>query len=316
MNPLGKRFRKGLWSRSPIPVLAACDHGPMDRRWLCSAATLRGDRPTNQDQVVVVDGAAAVLDGATSWLRDPGDPRDGGWYARALGAALTARLPGAERTLTGILADAIAEVRDAHGLTPGDSPYSTASIARWTQDEIDVLVLGDSPVLVQAASGEVEMVADDRLAGTASSQRAAYREHLAAGEGFDARFAGLIAAVQRSERAAFNREDGFWVAEADPAAAEHALTESWRVDDVVAVALMSDGVSAAVTDYGLTDWSGLIAGVGERSPNALLADVHAAEATDPDGRRWPRTKRHDDKSLVFLSSYCGATAVPAATRPA
>lgn len=52
--------------------------------WICSAAILRGDRPTNQDRYVVVDGAAAVLDGATSWLHTYHglEPRDGGWCAR------------------------------------------------------------------------------------------------------------------------------------------------------------------------------------------------------------------------------------------
>ena len=155
--------------------------------------------------MVVVDGAAAVLDGATSWLRDPDDPRDGGWYSRVLGSALTARLPAAGASLTEVLADAIAAVRDAHALTPGDSPYSTASIVRWTGDRIDVLVLGDSPAVVRPVTGSVAVVADPRLSTTAAAERTAYRQHLAGGAGFDDRFGQLMAAVQRAERAAFNR---------------------------------------------------------------------------------------------------------------
>src|SRR4051812_18902709 len=84
-----------------------------EMHWISSAAALRGDRPTNQDQCVMVDGAAAVLDGATSWLHtyDGPEPRDGGWYARALGAALTAILPGHGTPLEAILAAAICDVR-------------------------------------------------------------------------------------------------------------------------------------------------------------------------------------------------------------
>jgi hypothetical protein len=267
---------------------------------MCSASTVRGDRASNQDQLVVVDGAAAVLDGATSWLRASDDPRDGGWYARMLGTALTARLPGTGRSLAEILADAISEVRDCHSLTPGDSPYSTASIVRWDEDEVDVLVLGDSPAVIQCASGAVDVLADERLAGTAPVERAAYRAHLAAGRGFDAAFGDLIADVQRSERASFNREHGFWVAEADPAAAEHALTRSWPVGQVDAVALMSDGASAAISDYSVDDWPNVVANLTARGPAGWLADVHAIEETDPVGRRWPRTKKHDDKSVVLL----------------
>ncbi|MER7282092.1 hypothetical protein ABT369_47455 [Dactylosporangium sp. NPDC000244] len=123
--------------------------------WIASAATLRGDRATNQDQLIVVDGAAAVLDGATSWLHtyDGPDPRDGGWYARTLGQALTGRLPGHGTPLADILADAIAHVRDTHGLRPGESPYSTATIARWDTERADLLVLGDrGPALERARS--------------------------------------------------------------------------------------------------------------------------------------------------------------------
>jgi hypothetical protein len=272
----------------------------VDRRWLCSAATLRGDRRSNQDQVIVVDGAAAVLDGATSWLRAPDDPRHGGWYARVLASALTARLPG-HGSLVSILADAITEVRDTYSLAAGDSPYSTVSILRWASSEIEVLVLGDSPALVLAVSGAVDVVADERLSLTALEERDAYRDYLAAGNGFDAAFADLIAAVQRRERDSFNRAGGFWVAEADPAAAEHAFTHTWREDQITAAALMSDGVSAAVTDYGLTDWPDLLREVEARGgPSAWLANIHATEATDAEGRRWPRTKQHDDKSLVIL----------------
>ena len=36
-------------------------------------------------------------------------------------------------------------------------------------------------------------------------------------------------------------------------------------------------------------------------PIAVLDAVRAAEAADPDGRRWPRSKRHDDKALVVVA---------------
>ncbi|MEW2386461.1 hypothetical protein AB0873_31005 [Micromonospora sp. NPDC047707] len=58
------------------------------------------------------------------------------------------------------------------------------------------------------------LVADERLAATAPAERDAYRDHLRGGHGFDAHFADLIAAVQRTERHSFNQPAGFWVAEA------------------------------------------------------------------------------------------------------
>jgi hypothetical protein len=275
--------------------------------WICSAATLRGDRATNQDQLVVVDGAAAVLDGATSWLHthEGPDARDGGWYARALGHALTARLPGHGRTLSAILADAIAHVRDTYTLAPGESPYSTATIARWDADNVDLLVLGDSPAVIGWKSGRTEHVGDDRLAATAPTERAAYHDHLRQGRGFDTRFAGLIADVQRTERLSFNQPHGFWVAETEPAAADRAVQRTFTTDELATVTLMSDGAAAGVSDYQLTDWAGLAEALRQGGVSAWLRQVHTTEESDPHGRRWPRTKKHDDKTVVELHGLAG-----------
>lgn len=292
----------GQASGHRLPITDHDDRRPSMQHWISTAATLRGDRATNQDQVVMVEGAVAVLDGATSWLHahDGPDPKDGGWYARRLGQALTVRLPGHDRPLTEILAEAIAHVRDVHALAPGDSPYSTASVARWAGDHLDVLVLGDSPALIQLSSGEATLVCDDRLSTTAPAERAAYREHLRSDRGFDTTFADLIADVQRTERLSFNQPHGFWVAEADPAAASHAICRTLPIEELDAVVLMSDGAAAGVTDYELTDWAGLPVELGKSGVSDWLRRVHATELSDPNGRRWPRTKKHDDKTIIKL----------------
>jgi hypothetical protein len=38
----------------------------------------------------------------------------------------------------------------------------------------------------------------------------------------------------------------------------------------------------------------------ENGPDELLRQVRAAEAVDPEGRQWPRTKRSDDATAVYL----------------
>jgi hypothetical protein len=39
----------------------------------------------------------------------------------------------------------------------------------------------------------------------------------------------------------------------------------------------------------------------ENGPDELLRQVRAAEAVDPEGRQWPRTKRSDDATAVYLA---------------
>ena len=64
--------------------------------------------------------------------------------------------------------------------------------------------------------------------------------------------------------------------------------------------LLSDGASRLVDLFELATWEELLALLDENGPDELLRQVRAAEATDPEGRQWPRTKRSDDASAAYL----------------
>jgi hypothetical protein len=49
-----------------------------------------------------------------------------------------------------------------------------------------------------------------------------------------------------------------------------------------------------------TTWEELLALLDETGPDELLRQVRAAEAVDLQGRQWPRTKRSDDATAVYL----------------
>lgn len=265
-----------------------------------TTATRSGNGRTNQDHAIVTDHAMAVLDGATSWLPQP-PGRDGGWYARVLGAALTARLDDDHVRLPAIVADAIDEVRQRYGLRDEDCPTSTVAIARWTPDTVQMYVLGDSPAVAFSVDGDVHELYDARLDDVGRAERTGYRAHLSDGHGYDQRLAELVAELQLAERRRRNREGGYWIAGADPAAAEHGVTIEHPRDELDAVVLASDGASCAVHEYALHTWSTLRAALRDGPPARLLDSVHDAEDQDPDGVRWPRAKRHDDKTLTVWS---------------
>jgi hypothetical protein len=50
----------------------------------------------------------------------------------------------------------------------------------------------------------------------------------------------------------------------------------------------------------LATWEELLALLEENGPNELVQQVRAAEAVGPEGRQWPRTKRSDDATAVYL----------------
>ncbi|MEU6127569.1 hypothetical protein ABZ805_00210 [Saccharopolyspora sp. NPDC047091] len=262
-----------------------------------------GDRLTpgsgaSEDVVLVLPNAVAVLDGATS-LR-PGT-RSGGWYAEQLAGALEPRLADPSADLADLLAGSIAEVAARFDLRPGESPSSTAALLRWDEEQVEALVLADSPIVLDTSAG-VRAVTDDKLAALRSRNRGGgFRDRLRSGGGFDAGHrAALGSAMDRTSRLR-NVEGGFWVAEAVPEAAAHATRARLPRREVRAALVMTDGVSCGVQDYGIfSDWSALLDAVDRGGPAAVLTEVRATEEADPRGERWPRPKRHDDQALALV----------------
>jgi Protein phosphatase 2C len=239
------------------------------------------DRRT-EDRVFTTKNAVVVLDGSS---RHPGADGDGGWMADTLGHEIRRRLSERDDGLAQVLADAIADVAQRYGLVPGESPSATVSIVRWARDTVDVLVLGDSPVVALARDGEIRQVRDERLRHVVGHQRRALHDQLSPAD------------VERAQR---NRPSGYWIAEAVPEAAAHSVRTRWRRDDLDAILVMTDGVSAGVDRYGVpADWNAAFA-IAKRDPNALIDLVHNAEDSDPDGMRWPRSRRHDDKTVAVI----------------
>jgi hypothetical protein len=253
-------------------------------------------RPT-EDRVRVLPHAVILLDGATAL--DPA-ARSGGWYAERLGTELANRLAAEPRAdLAELLAAGIAAVAAAHGLTPGDSPSSTVALLRWTEHSVDALVLADSPVVAFTAAGP-RVLADTRLAELRPSRPSGFRARLSAGGGFGPEHVAALRAGGRTTSRRRNVAGGFWVAEADPAAAGQAVRASWPRSEVRAALLASDGVSCGVDDYGVLDWPGVAELSRGAGPEAVLAAVRTAERSDPDGTRWPRAKPHDDQALAWI----------------
>ncbi|MFR9730361.1 hypothetical protein ACL03H_14125 [Saccharopolyspora sp. MS10] len=262
---------------------------------------LSGSATGSEDVVLVLPNAVAVLDGATS-LR-PG-ARTGGWYAARLAAALEPRLARPEADLAALLAESIAAVAAEFDLHPGSSPSSTASLLRWDDEQVEALVLADSPIVLDAVGGPVAVV-DEQLdalrAGAPRAGAGGYRDRLRSGGGFGAGHrAALNSAMDRTSRWR-NVEGGFWVAEAVPEAAEHAVRARVPRAEVTAALVMTDGVSCGVRDYGIyPDFPAMLAAAVRDGPQAVLDEVRAAEESDPDGVRWPRSKRHDDQAMALV----------------
>lgn len=258
------------------------------------AATLAGGEK-NQDRYASGEGWAFVLDGASSFATEQPE-HDGGWYAERLKIALVDELTAhPDDATTDIVAKAIEVAASAHE-NPVSCPTSTIAMARWGIGNVEVYVLGDSSAVLIGGDGERE-VTDSRLGAIAPGTRAEYRSRLASGHGFDENHRQILERLQAQQAQSRNRDDGYWVAGADPDAASHGQMIQRPLATIEAVVLATDGAAAALK-YGLVEsWTALVGA----DPHQLLSATHSTEKSDPLGTHWPRSKVHDDKTVQVVA---------------
>ena len=257
-----------------------------------AGAMLPGERAPGQDRWTTAGPAVAVLDGASAFdsAAPPADT-----YVSDLCATLAASLR-AGSDARGALRAAIAEVAHRLNVPAGSGASSTVLILRQADDHVEVTALGDSTAVIGMRDGSVERVTDDRLSHVAPQLRARYRDRLRAGHGFDSTHRAILGEIQRAERASRNSPAGYWIAEADPAAADHVITRRYPASDVAWCMLATDGAQRPY-DHRNGDWAALP--VDADSLRRKLEELQRWEGErDPDGRLLPRAKRHDDKTLV------------------
>lgn len=250
--------------------------------------------PSGADRIFTTDHAVLMLDGASSFARQD---IPASTYADTLGAQMARSLTDAPNAdLVDVLAEAIKTTAAALDLAPGaGAPSSTVAICRaGTGERVDLLVLGDTQVALPD-----RILRDDRLGRVGAHLRAAYRARLSAGHGYDDEHRRLLAALQTEQLRYRNRPDGYWIAEADPQAARHALNFRAPLTDVPWAVLATDGAYKPMELHGSDDWPH-VAGLGDSALRILLDRCHQWETTDPGGSVLPRAKRHDDKALAAV----------------
>jgi len=258
------------------------------------------DATSNEDFIAATAGVVVVIDGASVPAGlGTGCVHGTAWFARRLGTHLLALLTTqADRSPADSLAQAITDVAALHADTcdlshPG-SPSATVAILREQPRAIDCLVLGDTTILLEEPTG-IRVLTDNRLEHVAGGQHQAMHQH-ATGSADHARSFAALVTEQRRHR---NHPAGFWVASTDPSAAQHALTDTAPRDGLHRAAVLSDGATRLVDRFSVLDWPSFLDVLAKEGPDAIIAQVRVAESSDPDGRRWPRGKRHDDASAAF-----------------
>ena len=238
-----------------------------------------------------------MLDGQTA-RTDTGCSHGVAWYTAHLGAAIVAAATDPATPLDDALAAAIEATAKLHpncDLTSPATPGAAVAIVRLGP-RIDYLVLGDVTIALDTGR-RVQVIVDDRVERTAVPERR-YVDRFPIGSPEKAE--GLIR-MKHAELAARNTLGGFWVAAADPTSARHAITGSVDANQVKRLAVLTDGAARIVTHFRSLRWPGLLDLLDSAGPAAVVRRVRALEAADPLGKKWPRNKRSDDASVVYVT---------------
>jgi hypothetical protein len=258
----------------------------------------------NEDFAAVGTGSAVLLDGAgVPEGAVSGCSHGVEWFTRNLGVRLLAAIASPDaRPMTDCLAEAIAEVRALHehtcDLSHAASPSATAVAVRVRPGTLEYLVLADSVLVLDNADGrDPVVICDDREAQVGASYRAAMDAAPIGTQAHRHAYRDYIAAMQERR----NKPGGFWVASADPGAAECSLTGSARLPLIESALLLSDG-AARLARFGQASWSEMVKIVTDSGPDELIRRTRTAEESDPAGERWPRGKAHDDATVVCATA--------------
>nr|WP_019808792.1 hypothetical protein [Saccharomonospora halophila] len=244
------------------------------------------------DKVFTTTEAVVVLDGASAFVPVPVPAAT---YADHLGRNILAGLGDSDAHLRAVLAEAIDRTAGELNLSPGSSPSSTVLILRRRADEVDVLALGDSVVILPD-----ETMTDDRIDSLDLTPRSNYQERLRAGAGYDDTHAQLLRELQNQQATHRNAPDGYWIAEAEPNAADHALMTTRPVEATPWAVLATDGAYNTIEATGLDDWPSIAASTREDLAELLERCRTWERDRDPDGQQLPRAKRHDDKAIAAV----------------
>jgi hypothetical protein len=240
---------------------------------------------SNLDWAGSTTNTAIVLDGLTEGP-ETGCIHGTGWFVHQLGVRLLLHAADANSALTDCLAQAIGQVAELHrdgcDLSHPGSPCTTVAMIRQRGQETDYLVLSDAAVVLDRPGFDPLAVID------ASHRRISDR--------LDAQADGDLVRFIQKQQGYRNTQDGYWVAQNDPAASAHALTGS--VSGAVGAVVASDGAALLCTEFGQMDWRGYLELAYREGPTGLIAATRRAELSDPERTRWFRYKVSDDATAV------------------
>jgi hypothetical protein len=246
----------------------------------------------------VIDGSTGISDHPTI----PGAETDAAWFAEKLSASFEHHLGRGtlQRSLRHHLGTAVNSVADAYensmlGRLPGAELVPSASVVALRASrpnsawEVQVARLGDCVCIVRDMQGT-------RIFPSTLAEDFDQEFELICATN-DARSGLQQALIQR--RLSANTKDGYRIVSAKRDTGFAASEVTFQIAHPATFLVASDGMCRIVQKYGAYTFDELLDVVARRGIEEVYRELRGFEASDPDCKRFPRVKVHDDASAVF-----------------
>ena len=266
----------------------------------------------NEDRFGYSGGAAWVLDGATDISGIKLEGRTAAWWLVEAYQAELQNCAGhgaAEEPFDLVTRVALGARHRLHTRFGTASPAiataleqaSTAlSLVRRVNGSWNVISFADCPVLYRdPVTGQVNIVFNEGFTPVERRSLEALKEaQLREPNASLARLSELTRPVLKENRAMMNTEKGYAIGAIQPP--PRALVHQYRLPEgVEAFVILSDGFSRWYDVFGLGSPEELFQRTAAGEASQVLAELRAAERDDPEGRRYPRFKTHDDATCLY-----------------
>ncbi len=274
------------------------------------AITDRGNA-VNEDFVACGDEFGVLLDGASGLAQEQlfaGEaPSDAYWLSHVAGTEAARLLQSGASCLEAahgayelVARRYTKRIATAHiAPDPLLAPSATIALARVTAHTVELLWMGDSPLVVVLRDGmDVLFDPQIRALDAKALARAKTLRQLPGNEGKPAR--ELVRDMLAHHRTLRNQPDGYRIfdpVDGDPA---RAGMRTYDRADVVAVLGMSDGMMAAFETYHLADVEAFCRNATRGQAQELIQRMRELERADCALTTYPRFKVSDDASLFCV----------------
>ena len=266
----------------------------------------------NEDTAYVGENFAWVIDGATglngrNFIDEKSDAR---WFVKKWNDFLIENIMEKDVELEDMVREGIGLIKDEYfsnigpeykdDLEPIDFPSSTIAIIRFMDNILEYFVLGDCMIVIGKEDGTNSIIVDEslnRLDGRVIDFMTNEKlnnnlTHAAARE----KAMDLLI----KHRLMKNKPGGYWSLEFSEEAAKNALKGKEILHGKNKILMMSDGFSVLFNKYLHLDEKEIIEFVEIKGLDRSYSIIREIENNDSECIEYPRLKKSDDSSAVFL----------------